>query len=100
MNSDEDRPAEIVYFIKMNLQVHGMSRPIVLAYVRWFQKHSAENMYKTELAKVYAKSIYEIEGPAVFVPIQKIKSKFISGFAKVKGEAVRIVLPKPPKLYW
>ena len=95
-----DHPGEILYFMKIFLPVNQSTKCIILAFVNWFQAHPARNVYKTDHASVWCKSLFEIEGPASFIPVQKIKHKFISGFAKHQGEVVRVVMPKIPKYFW
>ena len=94
------RPGEVDYYMSINVQVNGKYMKLILAKVMWFQRHYAVNVLKTKRSTIWAKSLFEPLGPSSFIPVQRIKGRFVSGFMYVNNEAVRVVTPKISHVYF
>jgi hypothetical protein len=94
------RPGEVQYYMKVNISVDGIMKEIVLAHVRWFQRHYAEKMLKSTCCSVWCKDLFEPMGANSFIPIQRIQGKFVSNYITVKNEVVRVVTPMISHVYF
>ncbi|KAL3884915.1 hypothetical protein ACJMK2_025014 [Sinanodonta woodiana] len=54
---------------------------------------SLKNMYGKPV-EVWRSDSFEREGPAVFIPVQRIKSKFVYAYKTIKSKKVIIVCPR------
>lgn len=97
INSAQPRPGKVSFYIRQNVLVDGEYRTYLLAYVLWYQSHPDRN-YFGEPLQVCCKDLFEQLGPASFIPVQRIQSKFAPVFDKVKGENVIIVCPVGRKI--
>ena len=91
------RPGVIDYFMKQNIVVDGRYVQCIMAAVSWFQPHPARHLLGVPV-EVWCKDLFEMEGEATFIPVQRIHGKFIPAFDIVERERVLVVCPLPRKL--
>ena len=91
------RPGVVDFFMKQNIVVNGKYIQCVLAAVRWFQPHPARHLLGVPV-EVWCKDLFELEGEASFIPVQRIHGKFIPVFDTVERERVLVMCPLPRKL--
>lgn len=91
------RPGVIQQIFKQNIEVNGRHETFIIAEVRWFKEHPSRHAIGAPV-EVWCKDIFEIEGPASFIPIQRIQSQFVPAFDIVKKESVLISCPLPSKM--
>ncbi|XP_031560353.1 uncharacterized protein LOC116296474 [Actinia tenebrosa] len=91
------RPGVVTHFIRQNVEVDGCMETCILAEVRWFQVHPRRDALGAPL-QVWCNNHYEIEGPADFIPLQRIHAKFVPAIQVLNNENVLVVCPLPRKL--
>lgn len=91
------RPGVIDYFIKQNVSVNGHYETCILAAVHWFQEHPSRHSLGAPV-EVWCKDLFEREGDATFIPVQRIHGKFIPAIDLINGEHVLVVCPLARKL--
>ncbi|KAK2555733.1 hypothetical protein P5673_022297 [Acropora cervicornis] len=91
------RPGVIDFFIKQNIKVNGQYVSCVVALVRWFQPHPSRHSLGAPV-EVWCRCLFEPEGDASFIPVQRIHGKFIPAYDIVAEENVLVVCPLPRKL--
>ena len=91
------RPGVIDYFLKQNIKLENQYVTCILAAVRWFQSHPDRHSIGAPV-EVWCKNLFELEGEATFIPIQRIHAKFVPAVDIVKGENVLVVCPLVRKL--
>lgn len=95
------RPGRVEYYMHMFVKMsNGEIVPVILARVSWYQKHYAWDMFKNKSFTVWTKDLYEVTGPSIFMPVQRVQTKFVSGFINVQREPVRVVIPQLPHYFW
>ncbi|KAL3858314.1 hypothetical protein ACJMK2_012908 [Sinanodonta woodiana] len=89
------RPGQIEKLLLHNLFVNGKMCLHLIAKVIWFTEldESLKNMYGKPV-EVWRSDSFEREGPAVFIPVQRIKSKFVYAYKTIKSKKVIIVCPR------
>lgn len=97
MNASEPRAGCVKFYMRQNVCIGGEYRCFLLAYVMWYESHP-EQCYFGQPLKVCCKDQFEQLGTASFLPVQRIKSKFVPAFQKVKGENVLVVCPISRKI--
>jgi len=93
----ELRPGIIRYFVKQNFKVRGEYISCVFAAVHWFQEHPARKLLGPPV-EVWCKDLFEMDGPANFIPVQRIHQKFVPASDKVQGEQLLVVCPLPQRI--
>ena len=91
------RPGVVDFFMKQNVIVNGQYLSCILASVHWFQAHPSRHALGAPV-EVWCKDLFEPEGNASFIPVQRIHGKFIPALDIVEGENVLVVCPLPRKL--
>lgn len=91
------RPGVIDYFMQQNVSVNGHYETCILAAVRWFQAHPSRYSLGAPV-EVWCKDLFECEGGASFIPVQRIHGKFIPAIDIFNGEHVLVVCPLARKL--
>lgn len=89
------RPASASFYFKHSVKVQGSYIPHYFAFVSWFEEHPSKNIIGDPV-QVWCK-IPEQLGPASFLPVQRIHSKFVAGEGDVAGEEVLFVMPLQQK---
>jgi len=97
IRDSEPRAGCVQFYMRQNVSVAGEYKPFLLAYVIWYQDHPERSYFGNPL-QVCCKDLFEQLGPASFIPVQRIYSKFVPAFDKVKGENVMVVCPIPRKI--
>ena len=88
------RPGVVDFYMKQNVKVDGGYVSCILASVHWFQAHPARNSLGAPV-EVWCKDLFEPEGDASFIPVQRIYGKFIPALDIVAEENVLVVCPLP-----
>ena len=91
------RPGVVDYFIRQNIEVNDSVVTCIFAAVRWFQEHPLRHNLGAP-SEIWCKTMFEMDGAANFVPIQRIHSRFIPAFDTIQRECVLVVCPVPRKL--
>lgn len=91
------RPGIVDRFMKQNIKVNGKYVSCILAYVYWFQAHPERPSLGAPV-EVWCKDLFEPEGGASFIPVERIHGKFIPAHDIVGGENVLVACPLPRKL--
>ena len=92
--SVKPRPGEIECFLFHNFIIAGKVKQHIFAKVKWFKKAPGvvTDLYRQPV-QVW-QNLYEEEGPSSFLPVQRIKSKFVSHKTVLKHKNVVIVIPR------
>lgn len=93
------RPGEVQYYMMFSIEKDGVRKDVIIAHVLWFQTHYAEHALKSRVCSVWCKEMYEPVRENSFIPIQRIKGRFISTYININNEAVRLVTPKLAHIY-
>lgn len=96
-SASEPRAGCVKFYLRQNVCVAGEYKPFLLAYVMWYQNHPDKDYFGQPL-QVCCKDLFEQLGPATFLPVQRIQSKFVPAFQRVKGEDVLVVCPMTRKI--
>ncbi|XP_020908438.2 uncharacterized protein LOC110246438 [Exaiptasia diaphana] len=91
------RPGVIRYFLKQNVKVAGEYISCIFAVVHWFKEHPAKNEIGPPI-EIWCRDIFEIDGPANYIPVQRIHQKFVPAIETFKREKVLVVCPLPKKI--
>lgn len=96
------RPGLVSYYFKHVISGTPQStQPVthIFVCVQWYARHSAQNLFGYPV-EVWCSNLFEISGPAQFLPFNRIHSQFIAGFYKMdNGESVLCVCPSISKCY-
>ena len=90
------RPGKIERFFVHNVQIQGELFSHVLAKVKWFHKlpqHITEKIGNIRPVTLWS-SKYVHDGPASFIPVQRIKTKFVSAEEIIDGKSIVYVCPR------
>ena len=92
----EPRPGEIIYFMKHLLYVGEECYEHVLCFVDWFKMlpNPNECNYYGKPIKLCYENFHDLGGPASFMPIQRIKAKFVSIPERKFSKDVLVILPR------
>ena len=96
-SASEPRAGCVKFYLRQNVCVAGEHKPFLLAYVMWYQNHPSKDYFGQPL-QVCCKDLFEQLGPATFLPVQRIQSKFVPAFQRVNGEDVLVVCPMTTKI--
>ena len=86
------RPGIISYFIVHSVEIKGQQNIHVFAVVDWLTSSEQDFGYGNPLSVWLAKE-FENAGPAVFLPVQRIHSKFLSADKLYSGQNYLVVSP-------
>lgn len=89
------RPGQILYFIKHVFYVDGAPYEHHFAFVEWYLQlpDAIKNKYGKPV-QVWRNKLYSITGSASFIPVQRIKTKFVYVEKTINAMDVIIVLPR------
>ena len=90
------RPGIIRYFVTFFIKIRERFVPVHFAFVHWWQRVP---YHFSPLVSLWCRNIFEPEGPACFLPVQRIVSKAVCAPVKVKNENVVAVIPHIRQLY-
>ena len=90
------RPGEIEKFLIHNVKGQDGVYTHILAKVKWFRKLPQPFIDKIGNIRPVSvwSNLYEDEGPASFIPIQRIKAKYVSASEVIDGKHVIFVCPR------
>ena len=71
------RPGLVRHYMERSVEVDGEQPTHVFAVVDWLKPSQRDFDYQNPLSVWYAKQ-YELAGPAAFLPLQRVHSRFIS----------------------
>ncbi|VDI02384.1 Hypothetical predicted protein, partial [Mytilus galloprovincialis] len=88
-------PGQIVKIYMHSIIVDGFAHPHYLAKVNWFQQlpDNVRHCYGKPI-EVWSSDLYVRDGPAMFIPIQRIKCRFVHAKVKVGHRNVIVVSPR------
>lgn len=91
----DPRPGQILKIYLHNVIIDGKSSVHVLAKVQWYAKlEETMKLYHGKPVTVWRSNIFEREGPASFIPIQRIRCKAVYAYDSVDGEGNVIIVPR------
>ena len=89
----------VEYFFRQNIEIESGERVnIVMASVKWFQRHPRQNMFGPPV-EVWTASMHEPFGPASFIPVNRINNLCAVCPLTVAREKVLVVTPLKRKMY-
>lgn len=92
------RPACVQFYLKHSISIGGSFKPHFFAFVEWFKPHISRHILGNP-AEVWCHDLFEPLGPASFLPVQMIQSKFVAAVDKLNEETVLIVMPLCQKIF-
>ncbi|XP_028416158.1 uncharacterized protein LOC114539750 [Dendronephthya gigantea] len=90
------RPGVIDYILEQSIEVNDNRVKCILAAVRWFSVHPQRHKLGSP-TEVWCRNVWELDGCASFIPVQRIFCRFFLVYDVVDGERVLIVCPVPRK---
>ena len=89
------RPGEVEYFFKQTVYLNDVPYEFVLAKVLWLLPVEQKlKEYYGKPVEVWKYQLHEVSGPASFIPVQRIKCKYVAVPTKLRGRYVTVVLPR------
>ena len=70
-----------------------------MAYVKWFQEHTARNTYSKPM-EIRCCDLFKPDGPASFLPIEKIQEVCVTCNILINDEVVTAVNPMKKKYFF
>ena len=99
LNGNDERCGIVRFYMTVFLPIDGSTARLTLAYIHWFQKVYCQKSISS-VASVWCHKLFEPEGPACFMPVQRIASKCICAKVIIKNEELLAVVPFLRQLYW
>lgn len=91
----EPRPGQVIKFLKHIIYVDKQPYEHHFALTKWYLKLDDDlRCSYGKLVQVYRHKHFENFGPASFIPVQRIKGKFVKVETIVRGQDVIVVLPR------
>lgn len=88
-------PGQIVNFLEHSIIMNGTVKSHILAKVTWFKGlDDSIRYYFGKPVEVWYRRQYEQEGPSMFIPVHRIKSKFVYATDILMGKDVIVVCPR------
>ena len=72
--------------------------PHIFSVVNWFESHPSRNLLGDPV-ELWCHELHESIGPASFLPIQRIYSKFVAAVDKFDEETLLVVMPLTQKVF-
>ena len=96
----EPRPGRVMFYIKHSVTVNSRIYEHLLACVQWFSP-LPENLreYFTKPVQLFYHSLHELNGVAMFMPVQRIKCKFVYAKERIQNKDCLVVLPRDRHLH-
>ena len=99
MSCSELYTGHVQFFFRQNIQIEcGERLNIVIACVKWFQRHPRQNMFGAPV-EVWTAAMHESFGPASFIPVNRINNLCVVCPLTVERENVLVVTPLKRKVY-
>lgn len=86
------RPGIIRYFIVHSVEIKGQQSIHAFAVVNWLKSSEQDLGYGNPLSVWFAKD-FEYAGAAVFLPVQRIHSKFLCADKLYSGQKYLVISP-------
>ena len=98
INSDTETcsltPGLVQYYIRHNLIVEGKSTVHLLAKVNWLLPVMPNiRHYYGDPISTWSKCLFDVDGPSSFIPVQRIRCKFVLAEGQVRNKKVSVVCP-------
>lgn len=88
-------PGQIVNFLEHSIIMNGTVKTHILAKVTWFKGlDDSIRYYFGKPVEVWYRRQYEQEGPSMYIPVHRIKSKFVYATDILMGKDVMVVCPR------
>lgn len=88
-------PGQIQQLIVHNVIFGQKSNVHLLARVQWFSKLDEQTFkHYGKPVEAWHSNVFDVEGPSTYIPVQRIKSKFVYAFDKIRGKNVIVVMPR------
>ena len=71
------RPGRVKYFFEHSFVIDKKQYGHCFACVQWFKEYPNNSLFKNPLSVYYAK-VFKLPGPATFIPVQRIQSRFVA----------------------
>lgn len=91
------RPGIVLYYIAHSVEIGKNQRTHLFAVVNWLKPSAEDFGYKNPLS-VWCANDHEKGGPAVFIPVQRIYSRFICAEELYSGKHYLIISPVSRKI--
>lgn len=78
--------------------VEGCFKAHLFAVVQWFEHHPFRNRLGDPV-ELWCYDLYESIGPASYLPVQRIQSKFVAGKDVFNQETLLVVMPLQQKVF-
>ena len=88
------RPGMVEYYFKQNIILQDQTKTVYLAKVDWYLETERLKDYYGKPVQVYRNNLFEQPGPAMFIPLSRLKCKFVPVITKLNGIDVVIVLER------
>ena len=92
------RPGRVSFYFKHSLLQHGIFKPHYFAFVLWYEEHPSKELLGKPI-EIWCHDIFEALGPASFLPVQRIYTKFVAGTDKIDQETLLFVMPLHQKIF-
>ena len=88
-------PATVSY---NSVRGYSSFREVTVACVQWFKEYPNNSLFKNPLSVYYAK-VFKLPGPATFIPVQRIQSRFVAINRRNNNVDTVIVCPLLPRTF-
>lgn len=89
------RPGQIENILLHNVLVDEKSCVHLLARVSWFAKPNEYVLnYYGKPVEAWSCDLFDVQGPSMYIPVQRIRSKFVYAKDEVRGQNVIVVVPR------
>lgn len=92
------KPGRVKFYFEHSLQLRNDYRTHFFASVQWFKEYDIDTHFRNPLSVYYAK-VFKQPGPASFIPVQRIQSRFIAVHDKHQNIDILVVFPLLKKTY-
>ena len=89
------RPGEVEFFLQQIVYKNNQAFTFILAKVLWLLPVSPQLMdHFGKPVQLWRYQLHKRFGPAAFIPVQRIRSKYVHVPTKIRGLNVTVVLPR------
>ena len=92
------RPGRVSFYLKHSILHCGVFKPHYFAFVLWYEEHPSKELLGKPI-EIWCHDIFEALGPASFLPVQRIYSKFVAGTDEIDQETLLFVIPLHQKIF-
>ena len=98
IDSKNLRPAQVKYFFRHSVPVARSLKFHLFAAVEWFKSHPSRNSLGNSV-ELWCYDLFESFGPASYLPVQRIQTRFVAAIDKLDVETLLVVMPLQQKIY-